>query len=76
MVDTTVHSQLLEQLDKLPLPKQQRVVEFAKSLTEPVPSASGRDFLELCGILPPEDAEEMRRTIEEECERIDPDGWK
>jgi len=28
------------------------------------------------GGLSDEDAEEMRKAIEEECERIDPDAWK
>ena len=33
MMDPEVWAKILEQLDKLPLPEPQRVVEFAKSLS-------------------------------------------
>ena len=37
----------------------------------------GEDTWEsLSGLLSAEDAEQMLKVIEEECERIDPDGWQ
>ncbi len=76
MIDTEVQSQLVEQLEKLPLSKQQRVLDYARSLAEPLRGSPGKDFLELCGTLSPEAAEEMTRAIEEGCEQIDLDDWK
>jgi hypothetical protein len=32
-------------------------------------------LLEIAGSITPEDAELMRKAIEEDCERIDVDGW-
>jgi hypothetical protein len=33
------------------------------------------DFLQTVGPLDPDVADEMERAIEEDCERIDPNGW-
>ena len=56
--------------------------EFAQELREAiaecrqVPSGvSGRDLLRFSGFWTAEEADEVRRVIEEECERVDPDGW-
>ena len=37
--------------------------------------ARRRAILELAGSISPEDAELMRKAIEEDCEQIDADGW-
>jgi len=81
MIDIEVQTQLIAQLDKLPLPKQQRVLEYARSLGEPVRGTPGKDFLALSGILDPVSAQEMMQAIEEGCEQVellsglsDPDG--
>jgi hypothetical protein len=76
MVDTEVQTRLIEQLERLPLSKQQRVLDYARSLAEPLRGTPGEDFLELCGTLSRESAEEMTRAIEEGCEQIDLDDWK
>ena len=44
-------------------------------LDDPVAIMKAR-FPNSFGGLSNEDAEEMRKGIEEECERIDPDAWK
>jgi hypothetical protein len=37
---------------------------------------SGAEFVErFSGLIPPEDAAEMLRVIDEDCERIDLDAW-
>jgi hypothetical protein len=57
--------------------KQQRVVEFARSLVSEDPRlVPGTAWLKFGGLIPPEDLAEMQRAIEEGCERIDPDDWK
>ncbi len=76
MIDTELHAELLKQLEQLSPPKQWQVLGFARSLAEgPPKGVPGRDLLDLCGIMPAEDAREMMQAIEEECERIDPNGW-
>jgi hypothetical protein len=67
---------LLRKLDRLGRDDQLRLLEFARSLESGQPrGTSGKDLMHLAGILPKEDAEEMMRIIEEECEQVDPDGW-
>lgn len=64
MVDAEMQIQIIAQLEKLPPPKQQRVLEYVRSLSEPVRGAAGKDFLALAGILDPVSAEEMMQAIE------------
>ena len=68
MIDAEVQTELFRELEQLPLPKQQRVLDIARSLREPLRGTPGKDFLELCGTLPADAAEEMRRAIKEDCE--------
>jgi len=61
--------------------QQQEVLDFIQSRqasslqAKTPPGVPGRDLLHLAGLFSKEDAEEMMRVIEEDCERIDPDGW-
>jgi len=76
MIDASIQNELLRQLERLSPNLQRRVVEFAAALShtseQGVPASR---LLELAGTLPPEDADEMRRAIERDCERIDRNGW-
>ena len=76
MIDTNVQGELLKQLEKLSPAKQRQVLDFAAGLADaPMPVPEGKDFLAIVGTLPPEDAEEMLKAIEEGCEKVDLDGW-
>ena len=76
MIERTVQQELLKHMSRLPSHEQRRVVEFAAALShaakQGVPASK---LLELAGTLPSEDADEMRRAIEEDCERVDRNGW-
>ncbi len=77
MADPVLEQQLLNELRRLDSTKQQRVLAFVRELAEMgkprgVPAA---ELLRFGGLIPREDLEEMRRAIEEECERIDYDEW-
>jgi hypothetical protein len=76
MTITTLHDQLLKQVDQLSAEDQHRVLEFASTLlkTNP-PKNRPKHFLELFGTLDSQSAEEMKQAIEEGCERIDPNDW-
>ncbi len=72
MIDPALHRELLQHLDRLSPDKQRRVLDFAQTLSEPMPFAiPGKDLLPFAGILDPEDAELMLQAIEEGCERVD-----
>jgi len=76
MIDAEVQAEILKHLGQLPLAKQQRLLDFARALAESAPQGvPGNNLLDLCGILPAEDAEEMMQAIEEGCERIDRNDW-
>ena len=76
MIDEDIRSALLKQIDQLPISQQRRVLDYAASLAEPAGTKVPEDdLLSLCGSMPTEDAQEMIRVIEEECERIDPNEW-
>ena len=76
MVDTQVQSELIKQLDQLSLAKQQEVLRYAQSLVEPRPiGVPGDRLLRLAGTMSHEEAQEFLKSIDEECERIDPSGW-
>lgn len=72
--------QITAQAQTLTPTQQQKVLDFMRLLHAPPhtltpPGTPGRDLMHLVGLFPPEDAEEILRAVEEDCERIDPDGW-
>lgn len=63
-------------MKELPEDAQRRVLEYTRSLRSRPRGLSGKELVErFAGTISHEDAEEMRRAIAEDCERIDPDGW-
>ncbi len=76
MLDAAIQSELLKEIKQLPLPMQQRVLDFARSLHgAPAAEAQDKGFLSLAGCMTPEEAEQFLRAIDEDCERIDPNEW-
>jgi hypothetical protein len=77
--DTSIQNELLTYLGQLPADDQVRVVDFARSLAQsPKPrqvGVPGSELLRFVDTIPPEDLEEMKRIIEEDCERIDLNEW-
>jgi len=76
----TLTEELLDVVGRLPDAQQRLVLDYARALTAPSrppspppPSKPASDFLAFRPSMPPEDAEEMRRAIEEGCETIEPD---
>lgn len=69
---------ILEIRAPTPLPEGEVEVELRIRPAEPTPllrGTPGAEIVQLAGILPDEDAEQMLRAIEEGCERIDPNEW-
>lgn len=75
MLDSTIQNDLLKEVLQLPPQLQRKVVEYAHSLTEPVPRGiSGDKLLRFAGTMTEEEANEMMEAVED-CRRIDPNEW-
>ncbi len=72
-----IHHELLQEIDHLRPDQQERVLKFARRLTvSKFPEGLSWDEMKKYrGIISQEEAEAMKKAIEEECERIDPEGW-
>ncbi len=76
MLQTSIRDELLTLMNGLSLEEQQRVLEFTRSLSSDLPKGmSGTEFKRFAGLISPEDAAEMLKAIEEDCETIDPSQW-
>ena len=76
MLDATIQSDLLKEVEQLPPSLQRKVVVYAHSLSQTRPRGTpGKQLLKFAGILSPEEAKAMMDAIEEGCERIDPNEW-
>jgi len=78
MTQTSIKQKILDDLELLSPDQQERALELvhglARSGSRPQ-GTPGRDLLRFAGILDEETAAKMERTIEEGCERVDPDAW-
>lgn len=74
MSERTLQSELLDQLDGLPLEKQRQVLNFARSLAEPK-GRPGNEMLLFGGAIDAEDLSAMTEAIEDGCEHINADEW-
>ena len=76
MINSALERQLVERFRRMTAEQQQQLLDYAQTLTR-LRGLSGREMIELAQrvAFPPEDLAEMARAIEEDCERIDWDGW-
>ena len=77
MVDAEIRSQLLAEFDRLSVPSQRQILEYARSLSSAKlpPGAPGKALADLFGSISDADADEMLKAIEEGCESVDPHEW-
>ncbi len=75
-MDTALREDILREIESLPADRQAEALDAIRSLRGArVRGAPGRDLLASFGRISEEDAREMARVIDEECERIDPNYW-
>ena len=68
----SIKEEIIEQLDKLPVGLQKRVLDFTQALILSMPRGlSGKDLIKFVGIISPEDAKAIEKAIEEGCEQVD-----
>ena len=76
MVDSVVEQELRRRLADLPAHQQRKVLDYARSLSAPRPAGvPGRSLLVFAGSIPDDDAAEMKKAIDADCEKIDADDW-
>jgi len=77
--DPTLQNDLLNYLGQLGSDDQAKVVDFARTLAGTSKAKKlgvpGKELLKFAGTIPHDDLMEMKRVIEEDCERIDPNEW-
>ena len=74
MVVPQIQRDLQHQLAGMSAEKQQKVLDFARSLNkEPPKGVSGASLLPFVGSIPHDDLELMKAAIEADCERIEDD---
>ena len=76
MVDATIEAELSTCLGRLPVEKQQQVLEFARTLATPhLQGVRGSELLRFAGTIDESDLDAMSHAIQDGCERIDADEW-
>jgi uncharacterized Zn finger protein (UPF0148 family) len=73
---SALEEEIQERLKRLRPEQREQVLEYARSLSqEPGQNALKTELWRFRHTFTPEEAEEIKRVIEEACERVDPDGW-
>ena len=68
--------EVIKQLQTMPQPLQERVLEFARMLgNAEIQGTPGEDLLRFAGCIPPDDLLLMKEAIEQDCERVDINEW-
>jgi len=76
MINVSIKSEIVEQLDALPYELQRRVLDFARALALSVPKGvPGKQLLRFAGAIQKDDLQAITQTIEAGCERIDLNEW-
>lgn len=76
MIAKSLEKELFDEIGRLSEPEQRQVLDYARALANGTPQGeSGERILSIVGAIPSADLGEMRRAIEEGCERIDAGGW-
>jgi hypothetical protein len=76
MVNFALEQELRDSLAALAPEQQRQVLEYARSLgATPRQGVPGEALLRFAGTMSREDAAELTRAVEEDCEAVDPHGW-
>ena len=76
MDNSTTIQEIVQRLENLSPGQQRQVLDFTLELSGESPKGiSGKELLEFAGLFPPEDLEEIKKAIEEDCGQVDASGW-
>ena len=74
MVNQSIQKEIINQLDRLPLEQQLQVLDFARTLAQPV-GRPGTDLLNFAGGINLDDLGLMTQAIEQDCEKVNTNDW-
>ena len=76
MLNVTVKKEIINQMGQLDYEHQKRVLDFARALAVTGPKGvPGKLLLSFGGTYPADDLREMKKAIEDNCEKIDQNEW-
>ncbi len=76
MNGSVIENELRKAIHQLPLPQQQQVLEYARSLSKlPLKGVPGMSLLRFAGTIEADDLEQMKQAIEDGCEKVDENEW-
>ena len=76
MEHSTTIQEIVDRLGKLSPGQQRQVLDFTLELSGEVPKGIPlQELLEFVGLFPPEDLEEIKQAIEEDCRQVDESEW-
>lgn len=77
MEKSTTIQEIVQRLEKLTLGQQRQVLDFTLELSGESPKGIPlQELLEFAaGLFPPEDLEEIKQAIEEDCGQVDESEW-
>ena len=76
MENPTTIQEITQRLDKLTPGQQKQILNSVLSfLGEPIRGIPGKELLKFVGLFPPEDLEQIKQAIEEDCGQIDESEW-
>ena len=76
MEKSTTIREIIQRLETLSPGQQRQVLDFTLELSGESPKGiSGKELLKFVGLFPPEDLEEIRQAIEEDCGQVDESEW-
>ncbi len=68
--------EIVQRLETLSPGQQRQVLDFTLELSGESPKGiSGKELLKFVGLFPPEDLEEIKQAIEEDCGQVDESEW-
>jgi hypothetical protein len=73
-VARTVKDEIIEHIDRMSVPQQQRVLDFARDLNG-AEGTPGEELLRFAGAIDSDDLVTISRVIEDGCEKIEPNAW-
>ena len=76
MENSSTIQEIVERLDKLTPGQQKQILNTILSfLGEPIRGTSGKELIKFVGLFPPEDLEQIKQAIEEDCGKVDKSDW-
>jgi len=76
MFSDVFKEEIVNEIGRLDYGNQRRVLDFVKALAAAGrKGVAGKQLLSFAGVIPPEDLDEIRNAIEENCEKVDRDEW-